>query len=118
MSSARRGVLSYLIRPLCLILLLCGIFCIVWLRSNLFSLEYKISELENRKMQGLSEAKRLIADTAAFQSIQKVENRTALHAGLVFPDRARVIYVRGKRALPQQAVLDGKQTAPLELKDY
>lgn len=116
--SARRGVVSYFIKPLCVVLVLCGIFCIVWLRSNLFSLEYKISELENRKMQGLSEAKMLIADTAAFQSIQKVENGTVLQAGLVFPDRARVIYVRGKRALPQQVVLDGKQTAPSELKDY
>lgn len=116
--SGRRGVVSYFIKPLFVILALGGIFCIVWLRSNLFSLEYQISELENRKMRGLSEAKLLIADTAAFQSIKKGENGTALQAGLVFPDRARVIYVRDKRALPQQAALDGKQTAPSEVKDY
>lgn len=114
----RRGVVSYLIRPLCLVLLLGGFFCIVWLRSNLLSMEYKISELENRKMQSLRETKTLMADTAALRSIQKVETRNTPNAGLVFPDRTRVIYIKDKRDVPQHASLEVKQATSPELKDY
>lgn len=116
--SARRGVISYFIKPLCIILVFCGIFCLVWLRSSLLSMEYKISELENRKKQILRETKTMMADTAEFRSIQKVENHTAPNAGLVFPDRARVIYVRGSRDVPQHVSLGLKQTVSPELKDY
>lgn len=81
-------------------------------------MEYKISELENKKMQSLRETKTLMADTAEFRSIQKVENHNAPNAGLVFPDRARVIYVRGRRDVLQHASLEGKQAVSAELKDY
>lgn len=81
-------------------------------------MEYKIGELENRKMQSLREAKTLMADTAAFRSIQKVENHNALSSGLVFPDRTRVIYIKSKRDVPQHASFGGKQTVSPEVKDY
>lgn len=68
-----------------------SIFSLVWLRSSIVSLEYRIGEMEMNKAEVLKEKKALAAELAALISIQQVENRKA---ELVFPDRQRVVYVK------------------------
>jgi len=91
----------YLVKPLFVALLLFGIFGIIWLRSNLISLEYTISELENKRMERLRETKMLMAERASMLSIQRVESTAVRDLGLVFPDRTRVVYVKDSGAGPQ-----------------
>ncbi len=96
-----KSMVVYLVKPLCVALLLFGIFGIIWLRSNLISLEYTISELENKRMERLREAKMLMAERASMLSIQRVERTAVRDLGLVFPDRTRVVYVKEKGPGPQ-----------------
>ena len=96
----QRNMVSYVVTPLCIALLLCGIFGIVWLRSNLISLEYGISELEKRRLDNLRETKMLMAERSALLSIQKVEKTAALDLGLIFPNRTRVVSVKVRDSGP------------------
>lgn len=102
----QRSMVSYMIKPLFVTLLLCGLFGIVWLRSNFISLEYTISDLENRKADRLRETKMLMAEKASLMSMHKVEKTTVRDLGLVFPDRTRVVYVKERSRGPQKASLD------------
>jgi len=97
----RKSMVIYLVKPLFVALLLFGIFGIIWLRSNLISLEYTISELENKRMERLRETKMLMAERASMLSIQRVEGTAVRDLGLVFPDRTRVVYVKDRGAGPQ-----------------
>lgn len=102
----RRSMVSYIIKPLFVILLLCGLFGIVWLRSNFISVEYTISELENKKVDRLREAKMLMAEKASLMSMHKVEKTAVRNIGLVFPDRKKVVYVKEKNLGPQRVSLE------------
>lgn len=101
----RRSVVSYIIKPVFIALLLCGLFGIVWLRSNFISMEYAISELEIKKSDRLREAKMLMAEKASLMSMHKVEKTAVRDIGLVFPDRTKVVYVREKDPGPQKVSL-------------
>jgi hypothetical protein len=102
----RRSVLSYCVKPFLCFLLLLGVFGLVWLRSSIVSLEYRIGEIELMKSGALKEQKALAAELAACLSIQKVEDRKV---ALVFPDRQRVVHVkRDERGLPYTASLRRK----------
>ncbi|GAB4387587.1 MAG: hypothetical protein Kow0025_02010 [Thermodesulfovibrionales bacterium] len=80
-----------------------GVFGLVWLRSSIVSLEYRIGEMQMQKAQALKEEKALAAELAAFLSIQEVKER---RAALVFPDRQRVVHVmRDQRGIPYTASL-------------
>jgi len=102
----RRSVVSYIIKPLFIAFLLCGLFGIVWLRSNFISMEYAISELENKRADGIRETKMLMAEKASLMSMHKVEKTAVRSLGLVFPDRTRVVYVKERNAGPQNASLE------------
>lgn len=104
----RRSMVSYMITPLFITFLLCGIFGIVWLRSNFTSVEYTISELENKKADRLREAKMLMAEKASLMSMHKVEKTAVRDLGLVFPDRKKVtyVYVKERNPGPQKASLE------------
>lgn len=104
----QRNMVLYFIKPLFLALLICGIFSIVWLRSNITSMEYRISELENKKMDRLRETKMLMAERAFLLSMQKVERTAVRDLGLVFPDRTRVVYVKERDSGPFRASLEAK----------
>jgi cell division protein FtsL len=93
-------------RPLFVILLLCGLFGIVWLRSNIVSTEYAISELENKKTDVLRETKMLMAERASVLSMQKVEETAMKRLGLSFPERTRVVFVKKNKSGPQEVSLD------------
>ncbi len=102
----RRSMVSYMITPLFITFLLCGIFGIVWLRSNFTSVEYTISELENKKADRLREAKMLLAEKASLMSMHKMEKTAVRDLGLVFPDRKKVMYVKEKNPGIQKASLE------------
>jgi cell division protein FtsL len=99
-------MVSYIVKPLFVAFLLCGLFGIVWLRSNFISMEYTISELENRKAERLREAKMLMAEKASLMAMHRIEKTAVRDLGLVFPDRTRVVYVKERTQGPQKASLD------------
>lgn len=99
----QKSLLSYFVQPFFVILLLGGIFSIIWLRSGIISMEYTISELENKKMESLKEAKTLLAARASALSMQKVEKTAARDLGLILADRTMVVYVRAGNAGPSRA---------------
>ena len=96
-------MVSYFITPFSLILLLVGLFSIVWLRSSFVSAEYTISELENKRIEMLRETKMLMAQKSMLLSMQKVEKTAVRNLGLVFPDRKKVVYVKGTEDGVQKA---------------
>lgn len=98
-----RSVLSYLVKPFLYFLLFAGVFGLVWLRSSIISLEYRIGEMQMHKVQALKQEKALAAELAAFLSIGEVKDR---RVALVFPDRQRVVHVkRDQRGIPYTASL-------------
>jgi len=100
---AQKSMASCLLKPLFVIILLGGIFGIVWLRSSILTMEYTISELESKKMERLRQAKMLLAERAMLLSMQKVEKTAVRSLGLVFPDRTKVVYVKGAAQGPLKA---------------
>jgi len=100
---APKSMASCFLKPLFVVFFLGGIFGIVWLRSSILTMEYSISELECRKMERLREAKMLLAERAMLLSMQKIEKTAVRSLGLVFPDRTRVVYVKGAAQGPLKA---------------
>ncbi len=96
MMYVRKSMGSYVIAPLGLVLLLSGVFGIVWLRSSLISMEYGISELEKARLDRLRETKMLMAEKSSLLSTQKLEKTAAGNMGLVLPDRRKVVFVKRK----------------------
>lgn len=99
----RRSIFSRLAAPLLFVLLFSGVFGLVWLRSQITSMEYRIGMIEREKMEALKEEKALYAEMSSLLSIEQVAKSDA---GLQFPDRQRVIYVkRDKGGVPYTASL-------------
>lgn len=108
--SKKRNLLSLLFKPLCIVLLLLGMFSVVWLRSNVVKLEYKLGELEKKKEECFKVKRMLLAEKASLLSFGKVEASMGKNYGFVFPDRVRVIHVeKQKESLPYKASLQEKQ---------
>jgi hypothetical protein len=101
-----RGIISYLIRPLLVMLLFLGVFGIVMLRSNIVSMEYGIGAMERQRDEALKERKTLVAEYALLRSIQRVDERDI---ALEFPDRQKVFYVkRDEGGIPYTVSLRGE----------
>jgi hypothetical protein len=104
----QKSVLLYLIKPFFILVILFGIFGIIWLRSSIISMEYTISELENKKMDRMRDAKMLMAEEASLLSTQKIEKVAMRNLGLTVTDRTRVVYVRSGNNGPSRASVDTK----------
>jgi len=106
-----RNIISFMLKPLCVVLLLFAQFGLVWLRSNVTSLEYNISNLEEKNTECLKERKMLFAEKASLQSFESVESSLSGNYDFVFPDRVKVIHVkRQKGSLPYNVSLKRSQT--------
>jgi hypothetical protein len=105
----RKSVLSYCIGPSCVTLILCGIFGIVWLRSNFTTLEYHISKLEHRKIDELRETKMLMGKKASLLSLHRPDKAGTVRLGMVFPDRAKVVYVKENKITSYKASITHDQ---------
>lgn len=106
----RSGIFSFFVVPLSVLLILFGIFSIVWLRSSVRTAEYSIAALDHKRMEILRDRKALMAEKASLLSIQSVKNKGSGKLTLVFPDRVKVVYVKkdGKNT-PFKASLEGRQ---------
>jgi len=104
------NIMSLMLKPLCIVLLLFALFGLVWLKANVVTLEYNISDLEKKKAECLKERKILFAEKAGLQSFESIESSLSGDYGFVFPDRVKVIHVkRQKGSLPYKASLERRQ---------
>lgn len=78
---------------LLIIFILFAIFAILWVRSNVISVEYRLSSLEEKKKELLRENRLLLAERAALTSFVSINQ--AQGNSLVFPDRKKVVYISG-----------------------
>jgi len=100
-----RKMVYLLIKPLCIVLLLFGLFCLIGLRSNIVTVEYELSALEKKKTECLKEKRMLLAEKASLQSFERVEASLRKSYNLVFPDRVKMVYLKAqKRSLPRKAL--------------
>ncbi len=67
---------------------------LVWIRSSIVSLEYKISSLEEKKTELIISREMLIAERASLLSIERFKNTALVDEKFVFPDRVRVVHVK------------------------
>ncbi len=70
-----------------------AIFAILWIRSNVISIEYRLSSLEEKKKKMLNERRLLLAEKSSLTSFVRINNVDGLF--LVFPDRRKVVYISG-----------------------
>ncbi|MGB9709879.1 MAG: hypothetical protein ACPLZA_00055 [Thermodesulfovibrio sp.] len=77
-----------------IVFVLFAIFAILWVRSNVISVEYRLSSLEEKKKALLRENKNLLAQKSSLTSFVRINN--AEEHLLVFPDRKKVVYIEGR----------------------
>jgi len=70
-----------------------AIFAILWVRSNVISVEYRLSSLEEKKKEMLNERRLLLAEKASLTSFVRINNSDGHF--LVFPDRRKIVYISG-----------------------
>ncbi|MGQ9569371.1 MAG: hypothetical protein ACUVUQ_00735 [Thermodesulfovibrionales bacterium] len=105
----KRNIFFFLLKPLCIAILLFAHFGLVWLKSNVISLEYDISSLEKKKEECLKERKILFAEKANLQSFEVINSSMSEDYGFVFPDRVKVIHVKRQRGpSPYRVSMEGK----------
>jgi hypothetical protein len=100
---AENDFLSFIFKPACIILLLLGLFGLVWLRSSVVSVSYDLRTLEEKKLESLKDMKMLLADRSNLVSLAQIggtskgklsaENHL-VSSGYVFPDRVKVIHLK------------------------
>lgn len=105
-TKTNQNMLSFLYKPLCMVLLLFGLFGLIWLRSNVVSLAYELRSLEEKKIAALKDMKSSLAERASLMSLEKIDasfkgsvQRETVYAnsGYVFPDRVRVVHIKQNR---------------------
>lgn len=103
MRRTNNDFLSWIYKPLCIVILLVGLFGMVWLRSGVVSISYDLRNLEQKKMEALKDMKMLLADRSKVislanidKSLQRQDSGDYRHvsSGYVFPDRVKVIHVK------------------------
>lgn len=112
------NILSLFYKPLCVLLMLAGLFSLIWLRSSIVSMTYSLRDLEERTMEARKDMKILLAERSSLMSVAKVTaslNEPLHNAvssvspsenGYITPDRTRVVMVQKNRtAEPQKASL-------------
>lgn len=110
------SMLTVLCKPLCIILLVIGLFALVWLRSNIVQSSYEIRKLEESRMESLKNMNVLLAERARLMSLEYIDEslrknnknkKIYAQRRYVFPDRVRVVQVKRSRgAEPYKATLD------------
>ncbi len=83
------------LKALSIVLLIASVFGMVMLRSNVTSLEYTLSKLEKAKLEAQRDQKTLVAQKAGLMALTRVEQTDLTDMGFTFPERKRVVYVKG-----------------------
>jgi hypothetical protein len=112
-------MLSLLYKPLCVVILLFGLFGLIWLRSGVVTTAYDLRSIEEKKMECLKDRKILLAERAKLMSLEKIDasfrdsaqGNMRLAAGEnMFSNRVRVIHIK-RNSVP------GPYRASLQVKD-
>lgn len=101
------NMVSLLYKPLLIACLLLGLFGMIWLRSSIVAANYRIHDLEEKKMSALTDMKLLLANRAKLMSLASIESSrrgTSVkkrHADneYIFPDRVKVVYVKRRKGV-------------------
>lgn len=122
MHRSNNDFLDFIYKPLCIVILLFGLFGMVWLRAGVVSISYDLRNLEEKKMEALKNKKMLLAHRSKVISLANISSTLQsrghgqdngdykrVSSGYVFPDRVKVIHVK-KRTGP------GTYKASLEIK--
>lgn len=108
------NIVSLFYKPLCVLLMLAGLFSLIWLRSSIVSMTYSLRDLEERTMEARKDMKILLAERSSLMSVSKVTaslneplHNTLTAAGTpengyVTPDRTRVVMVQKNRTAEAQ----------------
>ena len=111
MRRSQNDFLSIIYKPVCIIILLFGLFGLVWLRSSVVSIAYDLRALEEKKMASQKETKMLLADRSKVISLASIGSSLQsrgqgqshgegngdykrVSSGYVFPDRVKVIHIK------------------------
>ncbi len=96
-----------MLKPLCLVVVLIGLFGLVWLRSSVTTAAYNIRELEDKRSVALKEMKMLMAERSKHMALSNIDipvqvqtqtGKQLLSGGYIFPDRVKVIHVTRTKA--------------------
>jgi hypothetical protein len=82
------------IRIMIVPMIIVSVFMLVWLKSEITSIEYRISEYETEKMDLMKKKKDLIVLRSDALSVKNIEHVAMDKLGLTFPDRKKIIYVK------------------------
>ena len=113
------NMLSLVYKPLCVVILLSGLFGLIWLRSGVVTIAYDLRNLEEKKMDSLKDRKLLLAERAKLMSLEKIDasfrgnvkGETRLVTGEnMFSNRVRVIHIK-RNSVP------GTYRASLQVRD-
>ena len=108
-TGTQRILFPGIVKAFIVVVLLCGLFGIVYLRSGVMQLEYTISSLEKTKMNKLRERKMLLAEKTSLLSFEKIEASLNGKQGFVLPDRIKVIHVKKHEEVsPYRTALETK----------
>jgi len=91
----RKNKMVSVFKVLAVLFLVVAVFTVVWLRASVTSLEYKLSSLEKMKMEALRNQKTLVAQKAGLLALTRVDKIDLSGTGFSFPERKRVVYVKG-----------------------
>ena len=113
MHRSNNDFLEFMYKPFCIIILLFGLFGMVWLRAGVVSISYDLRNLEEKKMEALKDRKMLLADRSKVISLANISSTLQsqgqrqdsgdykrVSSGYVFPDRVKVIHLK-KRTGPE-----------------
>ena len=106
------SIFSFVLKPLLILLLIIGLFGLIYLRSSFLTLEYSFGDLEKKRIECLKEQKMLLAEKTSLLSYAKLESSRSSTGGFVLPDRIKVVHIgKEKRYLPYRASLERRQFA-------
>jgi hypothetical protein len=106
----KKSLMSFIFKPICITVLLVGLFNLVWLKSHVLDLEYSIGVLEKMKADHIRERRLLLAEKAGLQSLERLETSATENRNFIFPDRVKVIHVKKQKgSLPRKVSLEKKQ---------
>lgn len=87
-------------KVLSVLVLVLMVFSLVWIKTTITRLEYKMSSLEKARSEALKEQKTLVAQKAQLMALTRVEQSDLAGLGFTFPERTRVVYVKGTEQTP------------------
>lgn len=108
----RRSIGKLVVTPFLIALLLISVFALVFVRSQIVKLEYRLGELEKKKTLCLRERKVLFAEKTSQLSFARLEASSQSQDGFVLPDRLKVVQIgKHTRSMPSHASFKEKQLA-------